>query len=140
MFTQFVVTPMSQLPPASPSQRGRLTPVIFKSTELFAVLLTNAAVTAVGRVPRTKVGEPLKVPYLISGNWPTNGTVSATLMVIVPEAVQVPITFTGALVGLPKVPRSKLRADGPVTERVAALNWPLADCTIVPKPAPLATV
>src|SRR5689334_8753233 len=74
---QFVVPPISQTPTFTPLvcpfHRGRFTPVIFKSIELFPVLFTMLAATPTGREPITKLPLPLFVPYFTRGNCPSCG-------------------------------------------------------------------
>src|SRR5437870_2034016 len=116
---------MSQFPPAWPSQRGRLTPTMTRSTELFATLLLILAVTPVGTEPSVKLPDPVLLPYLISGNCPSCGSASAMLTVTVLLTANAPATFNGAKDGLPKLPRSKLSdvaVDVP-NVRLAALSW-----------------
>src|SRR5450759_3541759 len=83
MLIQLVVRPMSQLPPAWPSQRGAFTAARTRSMELFATLLERLAVTPIGREPSTKLPDPVWLPYLIKGNWPSCGVASAILTVTV---------------------------------------------------------
>ena len=51
MLTQLVVAPMSQVPPACPSHRGRLTDVMFRSIVLFPTLVTRFPTTPTGSEP-----------------------------------------------------------------------------------------
>src|SRR5258708_7210890 len=125
MLLQLVVRPMSQLPPAWPSQRGTFTVVKTRSMELFTTLLETLAVTPTGREPTTKPPAPVLLPYLINGNWPSCGVASAILTVTLPLTANAPATFNGAKDGLPKLPRSKLSdvaVDVP-NVRLAALSW-----------------
>src|SRR5229473_2400869 len=102
MLIQLVVRPMSQLPPARPSQRGAFTVVKTRSIELFKVLLEMVAVTPTGREPSTKLPDPVLLTYLIKGNWPSCGVASARLIVMIPLTASVPLVFSGAEVGFPK--------------------------------------
>src|SRR6266853_2431438 len=108
MLIQLVVSPMSQLPPAWPSQRGAFTVVKTTSIELLTTLLERFAVTPIGREPSAKLPDPVLQPYLIKGNWPSCGAASAIFTVTVLLTANAPAPFNGASDGFPKLPKSKL--------------------------------
>src|ERR1035441_8912788 len=134
---QFVVTLISQVPPANPFQRSSATLVMLRSIEWLPVLLTMLATTPTGTAPIVKVPDPDLVPYLMSGNCPNCGKVSAMFTMMVPFTAKLPTIFSAVTDGLPKPPRSKPTV-APVllpSVTLAGLNCALALIIITLKPA-----
>ena len=65
---QLVVKPISQFPPAKPSQRGAFTEETFRLTVV--PLSTSVATVLSGRLPRTNVPAPVLEPQVITGYTP----------------------------------------------------------------------